>query len=110
MVPSGTSAICLMARPLDPDACPDSEVGQQWIIEVQIRPGYHAFERIIAIFRIRGLPFTQLGYQENDKTALLTVFVEAPAERVEQVVIYIYRVIGVLEVKVQPASQRGPEQ
>jgi hypothetical protein len=76
-----------------------------WIIEVELH-GQLALERVIAIFRVRGLTILWLEYQPGSagSSDILKASTAASWEQAERVVAYLERVVAVTTVRICPAG------
>jgi hypothetical protein len=76
-----------------------------WIIEVELH-GQLALERVIAIFRVRGLTILWLEYQPGSagSSDILKASTAASREQAERVLAYLERVVTVTTVRIWPAG------
>jgi hypothetical protein len=76
-----------------------------WIIEVELH-GQLALERVIVIFRVRGLTILWLEYQPGSagSSDILKASTAASREQAERVLAYLERVVTVTTVRIRPAG------
>lgn len=79
-----------------------------WIIEVELH-GQLALERVIAIFRVRGLTILWLEYRPGTagSSDILKASAAASREQAERVLAYLERVVTVTTVRIWPVGSPG---